>query len=96
MRSRAKRGSEAKKAAAIKALLASRPPSLMGDDRQVTNTVKSPYLNVRQAAAYLFVTHWTIRRYVELGHLKSYRLPGARGRLRFIVEDLDALVKKEG
>ena len=57
-------------------------------------------LDAKAAAAYLGVSHWTIRAYVEKGELVPVRLPAVRRsgedcrRLLFDVRDLDAFVDR--
>ncbi len=57
-------------------------------------------LDAKAAAAYLSVSHWTIRAYVEQGALTPVRLPAVRRvgedsrRLLFDVRDLDAFVDR--
>ena len=51
-------------------------------------------LTMRQAAAYLSVSYWTIRYWVESGKLRAVRLPGDGRLLRIEVTELDRLVKE--
>ena len=58
-------------------------------------------LDAKAAAAYLGVSHWTVRAYVEKGQLVPVRLPAVRRagedcrRLLFDVRDLDAFVDRQ-
>lgn len=49
-------------------------------------------LTLREAAAYLRVSYWTVRSWVESGRLPHVRLPGRR-LLRIDRADLDRLVE---
>jgi excisionase family DNA binding protein len=47
-------------------------------------------LTVSEAARELGVSHGTVRRWTDLGHLAAYRTPG--GQRRFSEEQLDAFL----
>lgn len=49
-------------------------------------------LTLREAAAYLGVSYWTVRSWIESGRLPHVRLPGRR-LLRIDRADLDRLVE---
>jgi excisionase family DNA binding protein len=48
---------------------------------------------MRQAGAYLAVSYWTVRTWVESGRLKAVRLPGGGKLLRIERAALDALIE---
>jgi excisionase family DNA binding protein len=49
-------------------------------------------VTMRQAAAYLAVSYWTIRHWVDAGKLRAIRLPGDGRLLRIELDELDRLV----
>lgn len=49
-------------------------------------------LTLRQAAAYLAVSYWTVRHWVDVGKLPAVRLPGDGRLLRIEVAELDRLI----
>jgi excisionase family DNA binding protein len=51
-------------------------------------------LTLREAAARLSVSYWTVRSWVESGVLIAVRLPGDGRLLRIDVKDLDRLVER--
>ena len=63
----------------------------------VTAAVVPRLMTMRDAAAYISVSYWTMRRYVFGGHIATVRLPGLgrktdRPRLLLDRADLDAWI----
>ncbi len=77
--------------------MAERDPMNTGDPMRAKpgpGSVLPHLLTMRQAAAYLSVSYWTIRYWVESGKLRAVRLPGDGRLLRIEVTELDRLVKE--
>ena len=56
--------------------------------------VNSPWLSSEQAAEYLGVSAWSVRKYAREDGLRSARTPGVRGSLRFRREWLDEFLER--
>jgi len=54
--------------------------------------VQTPWLNADQAAAYIGVSPWSVRRWYRDGYLPGYKSPDGRT-LRFHIDELDGFVR---
>ncbi len=67
---------------------------LQGGKRGTAEMPHPRLLTMRQAAAYLCVSYWTIRYWVESGKLRAVRLPGDGRLLRIELAELDRLIEE--
>ena len=66
----------------------------MSDDPEpAPRRTSARYLSTGQAARYLGLSVWTVRRYEAAGLLSPYRTPG--GRRRFLRTELDAFIERQ-
>lgn len=63
-----------------------------GRKRRTPDAESSALMTLREAAAYLAVSYWTVRGWVESGKLPSVRLPGDGRLVRVERSALDALI----
>jgi excisionase family DNA binding protein len=68
------------------------PSDKPGRNRRQVDSTSSALLTLREAAAYLAVSYWTVRSWVEVGKLPSVRLPGDGRLVRVERAALDALI----
>ncbi|XTZ18153.1 helix-turn-helix domain-containing protein [Micromonospora echinospora] len=52
------------------------------------------YLTVREAATYLGLSRWTVRRYVDLGELSAIKGDGERGAFRISASSVRAYIQR--
>lgn len=56
--------------------------------------MEQQYLTVREAADYLGISRWTVRRYVDAGELEAIKGEGERGAYRIAKSSVRAYIQR--